>query len=305
MRAITRLLVALVVMGAVASLGAVDAEARKAQAPSPPQVEVLDPGSAPREALRIAPAVGTSESVTMTMRLDIEQSGVSDVSVNAPPIRAAISASIAGVTPSGDFQVPFTYPSFEVLKRKGSSAAERNRIASALEPFDGVSGQLTLTPQGAVVDSTLDIPDDADADAAQLLRQLRDQFRDLSVPLPEEPIGVGGRWRSTTQLTANGIRARQTNEYRLKNRTGTSLELDVRGSQTARRQTVEAPGGVTLRLERYKTTIRGSTTADLSRVLPVAGQVRGSGDQTFDVRTGGESGELTQHIDVRVTLAPQ
>jgi hypothetical protein len=78
--------------------------------------------------------------------------------------------------------------------------------------------------------------------------------------------------------------------------------LDVRGTQTAKRQTVDAPDGVTLRVNSYKTTTRGGTTVDLTHLLPVTSRVRASGDQTFAVRARGESGELRQHIDLCVEL---
>jgi Family of unknown function (DUF6263) len=300
-RAISRLLIAIVLLVAGPVLGGEIAGARETQAPRP-EIEVLDAGSEPREALRLAPAVGASERVAMTMRLGIEQSGASDATINAPPIRATIAAAFQEATANGDLSATFSYPSFEVLKGNGASARQRRAVERALTGLDELSGNLTVTTQGALVESNLDIPPDLDPDVSQLLGQLRDQFRDLTVPLPESAVGVGAHWRATTQLTISGIQARQVYDYRLEKRTGTTLELDVRGTQTAKRQTVDSPGGVTLRVKSYKTTYRGTTTMDLTRLLPVTSRIRGDGDQTFDVRAGDESGELTQHIDVRVTL---
>jgi hypothetical protein len=300
MRILLRLFLAVVMLSAFA-LGGEIAGARPAQEQTP-QVEVLRDGSEPREALRLAPAVGASARVAMTLRLGIEQSGASDASLKAPPIRATIDTALQDTTANGDFHATFTYPSFDVLRGGGASASQRRSVESALADFDGLSGDFTVTPRGELVDSNLEIPPDADTEAAQLLTQIGDQFRDLTIPLPETPVGVGARWRATTQLTLNRIETRQVYEYRLKKRTGTTLELDVRGTQTARRQTVDSPGGLTLRVKRYKTTYRGTTTLDLTRMLPVASSVRGSGDQTFDVEAGDESGELRQHIDLRIDV---
>ena len=303
MRTAVRLLVALVVVGAGSALGGV-AGAREMQAPSPPQFEVLDAGSQPREALRLAPPVGTSEQSAMTLRLDLEQSGVSDSTAKAPPIRVTIAMVLQGVTPEGNLQVTFSYPSFEVLKREGTSTAERRRAERELGALNGLSGEMTMTPQGTVVDSTLNIPPEVDPDLARTLDQLENQLGVVTASFPQEEIGVGARWRTTSELTLNGIDIRQVGEFRLEKRDGTTLELDVRGTQTARRQRVDAPGGIDLRLRSFKTTFRGSTTMDLTRLLPVSSRVRGSGDQTFDVRSGGERGELRQRLDLRVTLEP-
>jgi hypothetical protein len=289
------------VLGAGSTLGGAVAGARGTQAPSP-EVEVLDAGSAPREALRFSPAPGASERVAMTLHLGLELSGESDRTIKTPPLRATIAATLQDVTPSGDFHATFSYPSFEVLKGDGASARQRRETERALAGLSGLSGELTVTARGVLVDSKLDISPDLDPSVAALLVQLRDQFRDLTVPLPEPEIGVGARWRATTQLTLNGIEARQVYEYRLKERTGTTLDVDVRGTQTAKRQTVDSPGGVKLRVKSYKTKYRGEMTFDLTRLLPVGGDVRGNGDQTFDVRARGESGEVRQHIDLRVEV---
>jgi Family of unknown function (DUF6263) len=300
MRILLRSLLAVVMVGAFA-LGGEVADARPTQEQQTPTIEVLRDGSEPREALRLAPPAGASARVAMTMRLGIEQSGASDASLKAPPIRATIETTLQDTTAEGNFHAAFTYPSFDVLRGNGASASQRRSVESRLASFDGLSGDLTVTPRGELVDSNLEIPPEADTQATQLLTQIGDQFRDLTIPLPETPVGVGARWRGTTQLRLNGIEARQVYEYRLKKRTGTTLELDVRGTQTARRQTVDS-GGVTLRVKSYKTTYRGTTTVDLTRLLPVESSVRGSGDQTFDVEAGDESGELRQHLDLRIDV---
>jgi hypothetical protein len=303
MRVILRLLAALLVLCAVPALGGTGAGARATQAPSP-EIEVLDAGAEPREALRLAPTPGASEQVAMTLHLGIELSGVSDRTVKTPPLRATIAATLQDVTPNGELHATFTYPAFAVLKGDGASAKQRRATERVLAGLSGLSGELTLTPRGELVDSKLDIPPDLDPSVTALLDQLRDQFRDLTTPLPEPAIGVGARWRATSQLTVNGIQARQVFEYRLKKRTGTTLELDVRGTQTAKRQTVDSPGGVKLRVKSYKTMFRGATTADLTHLLPMTSSIRANADQTFDVRARGESGEVRQHLDIRVEVKP-
>jgi len=297
------LLAALLVLGAGPALGGAVAGARQTQAPSP-EIEVLDAGVEPREALRLAPAPGASEQVAMTLHLGIELSGESDRAVKTPPMRVTIAAALQDITPSGDLHATFSYPAFEALKGDGATARQRRELERALAGLSGSSGELTLTTRGALVDSKLDIPPDLDPNVRALLDQLRDQLRALTVPLPEPPVGVGARWRATTMLTINDIQTRQVFEYRLKKRTGTTLELDVRGTQTAKPQTVDSPGGVKLRVKSYKTTIRGATTVDLTHLLPVTSRSRASADQTFDVRTRGESGEVRQHLDIRVEVNP-
>jgi hypothetical protein len=279
-----------------------------AQTPAPtPTVEVLEAGKAPLEPLRLAPAAGATQRSAMTVTFAIQQSGVSSGSVKPPPTKATVETTLQGVTPEGNLQVSFSYPKFEVLKGGEASKSARRRIEQAFAGLAGLSGQLTITPQGVLVDSALNVPPGIDPSVASLVTQLGDQLRTLAIPFPEAPVGVGARWRASTDLSLNGIQANQVYEYTLKKRNGSKIELGVRGTQTAGEQSVELPNiapGVQLTVQSYKTTFRGQNTVDLTSLLPVAGEIRSSGNQTFHIESGSKSGTLKQHLNVHLVLKP-
>jgi hypothetical protein len=279
-----------------------------AQTPAPtPTVEVLEAGKAPLEPLRLAPAAGATQRSAMTVTFAIQQSGVSSGSVKPPPTKATVETTLQGVTPEGNLQVSFSYPKFEVLKGGEASKSARRRIEQAFAGLAGLSGQLTITPQGVLVDSALNVPPGIDSSVASLVTQLGDQLRTLAIPFPEAAVGVGARWRASTDLSLNGIQANQVYEYTLKKRNGSKIELGVRGTQTAGEQSVELPNiapGVQLTVQSYKTTFRGQNTVDLTSLLPVAGEIRSSGNQTFHIESGSKSGTLKQHLNVQLVLKP-
>jgi len=276
------------------------AVAQSTPAPTP-TVEVLEAGEEPHEQLRLSPVAGTTQRSAMTVTFAIEQSGVTSGSVEPPPTKATVETTLQGVTPEGNLQINFSYPSFELLRGGEATAQQRRR------GLTGLSGQLTITPQGVLVDSTLNVPPDLDPSVGSLVTQLGDQLRTLSVPFPEAPVGVGARWRATTALTLNGIEANQVYEYTLKKRTGSRVVLGVRGTQSAGRQTVKlenlAPGAQ-LEVRSYETKFRGENTVELTSLLPVAGDVRSSGNQTFRIQAGDDEGTLRQRVNVRVAVKP-
>jgi hypothetical protein len=306
MRSLLRLFV---VAGLVATGPALAGRVAVAQSnPAPtPTVEVLEEGNEPREALRLSPAAGATQRSAMTVTFAIQQSGVSSGSVEPPPTKATVETTLQGVTPEGNLLVSFSYPSFEVLRGGEATAEQRRRIKNAFKGLTGLSGQLTLTPQGVLVDSTLNIPPDLDPEVGSLVTQVGDQLRTLSIPFPEAPVGVGARWRATTALALNGIEANQVYEYTLKKRTGSRVVLGVRGTQSAGRQTVQLPNvapGAQLEVRSYKTTFRGENTVELTSLLPVAGDIRSSGNQTFHIEAGDDQGTLRQRVNVRVAVKP-
>jgi hypothetical protein len=309
-RAPFRLLAVAVVLAAAPALvdhAAVAGEVH-AQTPAPtPTVEVLDAGKAPLEPLRLAPVGGASQRSAMTVTFAIQQSGVSSGSVKPPPTKATVETTLQGVTPEGNLQISFSYPKFEVLKGGEASKSARRRIEQAFAGLAGLSGQLTITPQGVLVDSALNVPPGIDPSVSSLVTQLGDQLRTLAIPFPEAAVGVGARWRASTDLSLNGIQANQVYEYTLKKRNGSKVELGVRGTQTAGEQAVELPNvapGVQLTVQSYKTTFRGQNTVDLTSLLPVAGEIRSSGNQAFHIESGSKSGTLKQHLSVHLVLKP-
>jgi hypothetical protein len=309
MRVVFRVFVVAALLGVVPALAAQPVVARETQAtPSPPPtVEVLAPGKAPLEQLRLSPPVGTSQRSSMTVTFAVQQSGVSSASVKPPPTKATVVTTLQGMTPEGNLQISFSYPSFEILKGGNASKSQRQQIQQAFSGLTGLSGQLTVTPQGVLVDSTLNVPPNLDSSVSSLVTQLGEQLRTLAIPFPAAPVGVGARWRATTALALSGIQANQVYEYTLKKRTGSKVVLGVRGTQTAGQQTVELPNvapGAQLQVQSYKTTYRGENTVDLASLLPVAGEIRSNGNQAFHIQSGSNSGTLRQHLTVQLVLKP-
>lgn len=308
-RATLRFALAVAVLAAGPAVAGQPAFARETQAtPSPtPTVEVLDAGKAPLEQLRLSPPAGTSQRSAMTVTFVLERSGVSSGTINPPPTKATVVATLQGMTPDGNLQVGFSYPSFRVLRGGQASTSERRQIEKVYAALAGLSGQLTITPQGVLVDSALNVPPGLDPSVSSLVTQLGDQLRTLPVPLPEAPVGVGARWRATTALAVNGIEVNQVYEYTLKKHSGSRIELGVRGTQTAGRQTVQLPSvapDAQLQVQSYKTTSRGSYTIDLTSLLPVANDVRSISNQTSRIQSGSNSGTLRQHLTVHLVLKP-
>jgi hypothetical protein len=306
MRVALRVLVVAAVLGSAPVLAGDVATAQSTPTPSP-TVELLAPGRAPQDAIRLTPAPGAVQRSTMTVNFSIQQSGVSSASVKPPPVRATVETTLQGMTPDGNLQVAFSYPSFDVLRGGDATASERRRIKQAFTGLTGLSGQLTLTPQGVLVDSSLNVPPDLDPSVSALVTQLGDQLRTLSIPFPTDAVGVGARWRATTELTLNGIQAQQVYEYTLRKRTGGTLVIGVNGTQTAGRQTVDLPNvasGAQLEVRKFKTTFRGENTIELTNLLPTAGQVRSNGDQTFRIQAGNNSGTLSQQLTLRLVVKP-
>jgi hypothetical protein len=306
MRVVLRVLVVAAALVATPVLAGTAAHAQTGQAPAP-TVELLDAGKAPQEPIRLAPQPGAVQHSTMTVSFTTTQTGVAPASARPAPIKATVDTTVQGPNPDGNLQVAFTYTSFEVLRGGDASSAERRRTKQALAPVTGLSGVLTITPQGVLVDGSLNVPPGLDPSVSSLATQLGDQLRTQAVPLPDAPVGVGARWRATTDLSLSGVESHQVYEYTLKKRTGSKLDVEVTGTQTAGQQTVDLSSvvpGATADVTKFSTTVRGQNTVELTSALPTASQQKLTSNRTFRIQAGNNSGTLRQRLTVNVAVKP-
>ena len=271
------------------------------------QVQLLTPGTNPREPLRLTPPA-TPVGRTLTFSFKVAQSGISSLTVGPLQMRIAISSTIGPAGPGGTIRVPFTYGGFELLDTSAGTPEQLDAVRTALARVQGLSGEFTLSSTGAVLSNRLQIPSTVDATLRGLLQQLSSQANQLSVPLPTRAVGTGARWRATTQLVAGGIRVHQTYDYSLRSRDGSRLTLDIGYTQTAGRQRVAFPGlpsGVTVEVTGYHIAGRGTMVLDLSQVIPLDAHLAAQGRQEFRVHQGRQSGSLNQDLQLGIDLAPR
>ena len=286
----------LVVAGTAASSVSDPAGARVASAGV--QVQLLDPGANPREVLRLTPNMAPT-SRTLTFSSEITQSGVSSATVGPLQMRTVISTTTGTTGPGGTIRVPYTYGSFQLLVTSTGTPQQLDAIRSSLAQFLGFGGEYTLSSTGVVLSNHFEIPSAVNSTVRSVLEQLSSQSDQLSVPLPTKAVGIGARWRGTTQLTLAGINLRQTYEYKLRSRDRGRLALDVHYTQVAAPQHLTSPGltpGVSVDVTSYHVAGKGAMVLELSQIIPLSGHLAAQGVQEFRVRQSGRSGKLEQRV---------
>jgi hypothetical protein len=269
------------------------------------QVQLLDPGANPREVLRIAPNPAPTTR-TLTFSTQVTQSGASSATIGPLQMRTVVS-TIAGVAgPNGTIRIPFMYGSFQLLDTSAGTPQQLDAIRTSLAQFQGFGGEYTLSSTGTVLSSRFNIPSTVNATVRGFLQQLSNQSGQLTVPLPTQAVGIGARWRGTTQLAAGGINFHQTYDYTLRSRDGSRVGLDVRYIQTAPRQQAKVPGlasGVTVEVTSVRVTGMGSNVLDLSQAVPLSGHLAAQGVEELRVRKGSQAETLNQSVQLGIDLA--
>jgi hypothetical protein len=270
-------------------------------ASDPPEVEVLDEGDGPKQELRFAIPSGEVSTVTLTLVTEIRQTqGDASQSAKTPPIEFPIEATTTEVSPQGDMTIGYSYGEARIEDDGSLSVDDLDQIREQLDGVAGITGTITISPEGVLLDSTIDTSG-VDPTTRRLLEQLSGQASQLTVPLPEPAVGEGARWAATSTLDAGGITFRQTVRYALRDLDGEKVTLDVRVSQRARRQEIDAPGGSGVELLGSRAEGRGKTVIDLTVPLPTSSNI--SLEQNQRLRAQGEALSQRATTDVNIETA--
>ena len=163
----------------------------------------------------------------------------------------------------------------EITWRKGSSEeagvpAPNSMVGNLVTALEGSSGILTLDPKGVIFGVYLKPgPLDHAAQGGGMenrtmmaLEMGKGLVTLIEVPLPEEAIGIGGRWQVERVATRGALSIIQVTTFTLLKRTGNTLELSYRFGGK-----FDPMSGI--REEELKLTVSGGGKCTLDLALPL------------------------------------
>ena len=271
-------------------------------------ITLEEPGAEPRQALRLQLEEGdTSEALmTMAMSTTMEADGEPLPGGDIPPIQITIRSEVTEVDDEADtITTRFSYADADIVDDGTVDPQTAEAMRQGLSVLDQLSGTTTINSRGEPLSSELDVPDDVDPTSRQLLEQVSQQVETLTVPLPEEEVGVGAVWRAETTSDLGGIETVLGVTYELKELDGTRYVLAVDYEQTASSQEADfegAPEDAVVTVDEYLVTGAGELIGDLTGLLPASSTMVAGGDVVMHLENDTESVELRQRLDFDISL---
>jgi hypothetical protein len=224
MRTVMRIAILLVAAGACR---------KKAEAPpaEPSQggvegVEIVSPGTLPRQALRYQLAKGVKTQVEMEIEAEFAAPGLQRT---MPTAVSVMELGADDVLPDGNARVRTTVLRSSARARPGAEVSIEAANAQGMM-LSGLEVTGTLTPRGRILEPKLGGGANLPPKAAEGMAALVAQSEELAMPLPESSIGVGAIWRVRRDTTQLGIKMETVTEIEV-----TALE-DKRVSYAMRTQ---------------------------------------------------------------------
>ncbi len=266
-------------------------------------VALVSAGAEPHAALRYAPEAGAVFPVELTMDLQVAmQLGVQAIDPSKlPTMRVAMNVT-PGATEGGITTYDFTVTSSTREDLESASARLLKAMDTAVEGMKDATGTLSYDDRGRLTKADYGLPEVPTPKLRPSLAGFQQSFSQLFVVLPEEPVGVGATWTSTTHFELSGVPIAQTTTYTLTSRAGDELTIGVSFDQAATGD-VAPPGGVALEGTRFGGRGTGSVTVGLSTPFPAQASAASRTRTESSVTMGGAAQPVEMDLLSTLTIA--
>lgn len=274
------------------------------------QLELLDPGIAPRKKLRFAPALNPqTEILTMTMDMDMAMNieGEGKRAIDMPPVEIAFEVEVEKIESNGDIHANFSCSRADVVAQPDTPPRLVRVLQGEIQKMVGFSSSFIMDSQGRAKAIDFTIPDGIDPNLQQMFEQTMNSLSDISAPMPEEAVGAGAQWRVSMSPTLNGVQLNQTATYEVVSIEDNLIVLNTSLEQEAEAQRMNLPGlppSATANLQSLDGSGRGQVTMDLTKITPISGNISMESNTEMAIqisqngRTEQKTLEMTTSIDM-------
>jgi len=271
------------------------------------QVKLLEAGSEPRQALRYKFKAGRKDKLVMDMKMTMAMSGAfNQPEMVLPVARTTMEINSVSVSNEGDLRYEFKVTDATVPDKESANPMMVQTMETELKKTVGMSGWAVVTPRGFTKDAEISVPAGASQQLKQLVDNLRQQVKQLSSPLPEEPVGVGAKWNVIMPLNTDALKLTQTAEYKLTNFEGNKGKLKIQVAQHAKKQKMNLPNlppGSSATLKSLKTEASGNAEFDLTQPVPKS-DMKLATKMDMQVNAQGQSQNIITDMKIDIKIHP-
>ncbi|MGF1464605.1 MAG: hypothetical protein ACFCGT_00600 [Sandaracinaceae bacterium] len=271
------------------------------------RVELVNEGEEPRVPLRYVQRNGMSDRVRLEFQLyeQVTMGGENDL-FEGPPARFIATLGPTEVE-SGLLEVPVAITAAELFVPSDTSDEAVAFLEARLTPLTQIQGSYYVDAMGRTRARALLLPD---AELPSRITSILTGTRTLlmTVPLPEEPVGVGAEWEAVRILDGVVEGIEQRTRYTVSSMTEGGAVLRVSVRESAREQQlieqVDDHGQVEARLTNFDSTGQGTVTIRFD-ALSAAGRVEVTNISQVELTIDGETETMRSEIRLAARVQPE
>ncbi|MFB8788697.1 MAG: hypothetical protein U7123_07555 [Potamolinea sp.] len=254
------------------------------------QVELISPGAEPRQELRFKPTVNAKQAMTITSNMDVKSSisGKSMPTSKIPPTVMKVESVVTQVDPNGDIHSKFSYTEADVVSDPTVDPELFKLMQSSVKQMVGMNGSFISDNRGQVKSGKFNLPEkNTNPITKQLLDQVSNSLDQFSSPVPQEAVGKGAKWRTSSKINLSGINLTQNVIYELVDLKDNVATLNVSLEQQANSQQLNLPGmpsNANLSLKSLTSTGQGQVVMQLNSMMPVRSNISMNSNNEMSIK---------------------
>ena len=135
--------------------------------------------------------------------------------------------------------------------------------------------------------------------AQQAISSARETLKEITIPLPEAAVGVGGRWMVSRPLDRDGMNLVSTETYELTKLVDGVATVKITSTQSAKPQDLQnpnAPPGAKMKLQKMDAKGDGKSILSLSKLGPDSGTMTLKSKAEIDNEFGGQKQSMVLEV---------
>jgi hypothetical protein len=254
------------------------------------ETKVLEAGAEPREQLRYKRVTGLTEDLVIDVSLaSFLELGEDKAPVESPILALGLTLGSTTCAADGVCTYPIAFRIIAVKMPEGANDADAEAATKSIAALAQVTGTYEVDARGLTRRAELNIPTTVSTRLATLLGNIRTAL--ISVPLPEEAVGIGARWQVQRLHEVANIKTTQTVVYTLVERQDRILHLGMTLEQTAAPQQVPFDSETAFNVEAYEVKGTANMLMSLDAITPLS-ELHANSELRGIVQRGGKDGEV-------------
>jgi hypothetical protein len=230
-------------------------------------VQLLYAGEAPQRELRRVRHVDLQERMSIELII-VAAAALGDTvtpELVAPPVHLTIEVGPTELAGDDGMRYRMRVSGASIVAPPGTEQSVLDDLAGEVSALQQIDGFVEIDGRGNTVDASFRAPDGVNTRTRAMLSNIRQAL--LTVPFPEEPVGVGAQWTVSRPIDLGTVVVQQTVTYNLTELDGDRGHLEFAIRQGAAPQDMRSQDpNVSGQLHAYETSGVGYVEFDLSRL---------------------------------------
>jgi hypothetical protein len=169
------------------------------------------------------------------------------------------SLNVTNVSADGDIRYEFKINKVEVFEDAQVDKKDALVLKAAFAEMQGMKGHVIVSSRGFAKESDFVIPPKMmDPETKESMEEFKQSASQMSLPLPEEAVGVGAKWLTTTTVKQDGMVLKQSITSELRSLSGDAAKVSLTIKMT----------GSAVGLKSCTSSGNGEVNLDLGRLIP-------------------------------------